>query len=52
MPLYVYQCKDCEEEFEKTLRFSEASQPQVCPTCHSQDTRQENHFFCFDRWFF
>jgi putative FmdB family regulatory protein len=38
MPLYEYHCNECNEEFEKMVRFSEADQSPVCPACHSQDT--------------
>jgi putative FmdB family regulatory protein len=41
MPLYEYECKECGSEFEKMVRFSEANQSQVCPTCQSQDTRKK-----------
>jgi putative FmdB family regulatory protein len=41
MPLYEYQCKACGEEFEKMMRFSEADQNPVCPSCQSPDTRKK-----------
>jgi putative FmdB family regulatory protein len=41
MPLYEYQCKECGEEFEKVLRFSEANQTPICPACQSQLTRKK-----------
>jgi len=40
MPYYQYQCEDCGEVFEKKLRFSEADDPQDCPTCQSKETRK------------
>jgi putative FmdB family regulatory protein len=41
MPLYEYQCRQCGEEFEKMVRFSEADKNPVCPTCQSPDTRKK-----------
>jgi putative FmdB family regulatory protein len=41
MPLYEYRCKDCGTEFEKQLRFSEASQLPACPNCNSTQTRKK-----------
>jgi putative FmdB family regulatory protein len=40
MPLYEYRCKECGEEFEKQLRFSEADQLPECPTCKSARTQK------------
>jgi putative FmdB family regulatory protein len=41
MPLYEYICSDCGNEFDKMVRFSEADQIQVCPSCQSQETRKK-----------
>jgi putative FmdB family regulatory protein len=41
MPLYEYQCKDCGDEFEKKVLFSEANHVQDCPTCKSLNTRKK-----------
>ncbi|NPV42185.1 MAG: zinc ribbon domain-containing protein [Anaerolineae bacterium] len=41
MPLYEYQCKNCNESFEKIVRFSEAEQLPPCPNCGSTDTRKK-----------
>lgn len=41
MPLYEFQCNQCGENFEKTLRFSEADQLPVCPKCESKNTRKK-----------
>jgi putative FmdB family regulatory protein len=38
MPLYEYQCNECGMEFEKMVRFTEASLNPACPSCQSQDT--------------
>ena len=41
MPIYEYQCKDCGEEFEKLMGFSDpkADAPE-CPGCQSENTRK------------
>ena len=41
MPLYVYQCNECGETFEKMVRFSEADRMPVCPACKGEDTRKK-----------
>ena len=41
MPLYEYRCKNCGDEFEKMVRFSEADQSQACPTCQSYETKKK-----------
>jgi len=41
MPLYEYQCKHCQESFEKIVRFAEATLLPPCPTCGSTDTRKK-----------
>jgi len=38
MPMYEYRCEECGEEFEKIVRFSEASLNQACPACESKKT--------------
>ena len=40
MPVYVYRCQTCGEQFEKMVRFSEANQIQECPDCNSQQTQK------------
>jgi putative FmdB family regulatory protein len=41
MPIYEYHCTDCEQDFEKLVRFSD---PKVdspeCPGCQSAHTRK------------
>ncbi len=41
MPLYEFICDDCGKEFEKMVRFSDANQPQDCPSCKSQETHKK-----------
>lgn len=45
MPLYEYECKDCGSTFEKMVRFSEADQAPVCPSCESQNTKKKISVF-------
>ena len=33
MPLYEYYCPECEIEFEKLVKMSEADAQQSCPEC-------------------
>ena len=35
MPMYEYQCNDCEEHFERRLSISDFDQPQDCPSCEA-----------------
>ncbi|MBI5353641.1 MAG: zinc ribbon domain-containing protein [Chloroflexi bacterium] len=41
MPLYDFQCKECGEIFEVTLRFSEADRIPACPKCESKNTKKQ-----------
>jgi putative FmdB family regulatory protein len=41
MPIYEYQCKDCDEVFEKMVPFSKADQPPACPKCESKETHKK-----------
>jgi putative FmdB family regulatory protein len=41
MPIYEYQCNDCDNKFEKMMRFSDADKNPVCPDCHSQNTKKK-----------
>lgn len=38
MPLYVYHCSQCQQDFERLVRFSETDQPQACPHCGCEET--------------
>jgi putative FmdB family regulatory protein len=35
MPLYEFECKECDETFEQLVRNTSASQAVTCPTCGS-----------------
>ncbi len=39
MPIYVYRCPECGEQFDKMQPFS-AENVYPCPTCHAQAKRQ------------
>ena len=36
MPIYEYQCKECDHFFDKLLPFSQSKQNQTCPACGSE----------------
>jgi putative FmdB family regulatory protein len=38
--MYDFACRDCRQVFEKKLRMSQSSDPQICPTCGSDETRR------------
>lgn len=40
MPLYLYNCSECENTFEKLLKMSDMEKPlsEDCPTCESTGT--------------
>ena len=38
MPLYEYQCKNCEKKFETLASFRELDDLVECPHCGSQET--------------
>lgn len=40
MPIYEYQCEECQERFDKLIRSSDASQEIVCPKCGSHKVRR------------
>lgn len=40
MPLYEFHCETCNQRFEKLVRWSDADQKPVCPTCGSAETRK------------
>ncbi len=41
MPIYEYTCGNCEESFDKIVRFSEADQLPDCPACGENKTRKK-----------
>ena len=41
MPIYEYYCPDCEIEFEKLVRLSEANATPDCPECGGQHAQKK-----------
>jgi putative FmdB family regulatory protein len=41
MPLYEYRCQTCGHEFEKMVRFSEASLSPVCPPAPARNCQKD-----------
>lgn len=40
MPMYDFACRECGQVFEMKLRMSQSSDPQICPSCGSGETRR------------
>jgi len=36
MPIYVFKCPECEEEFDQLLKLAEYDSPQQCPKCEHE----------------
>ncbi len=50
MPIYEYDCADCEKRFEKRRSMSQADDEIACPECSSIDTsRGLSMFAAFSR---
>lgn len=45
MPMYEFVCGECDQSFDKVMRFSELDQQPICPTCGSPDTRKKISLF-------
>lgn len=45
MPLYEYFCPDCGQEFEKMMRFDQATMRPTCPTCQGDNTQKKLSLF-------
>jgi putative FmdB family regulatory protein len=41
VPIYEYYCPDCEVEFEKLVKLSEANVVQGCPECGGRHTHKK-----------
>jgi putative FmdB family regulatory protein len=41
MPIYEYNCRDCGENFEKMIRFSDQYLIPTCPNCKNQNTQKK-----------
>ena len=40
MPIYEYQCQECNKRFDKFVRSFSAEDQVACPTCGSQQVRK------------
>lgn len=49
MPIYEYCCEDCEHEFEKIVKMSQADLEQVCPECGAAHSRRKLSRFAVGR---
>src|SRR2546423_2408044 len=38
MPIYEYNCRKCENKFEKLVKNAAAAEAVICPECGSKDT--------------
>jgi putative FmdB family regulatory protein len=38
--MYDFACRECGQAFEKKLKMSQSSDPQICPGCGGCDTRR------------
>ena len=45
MPVYEYRCRDCNEEFEKLVRFGSDGSEIECPRCHSKHVEKKLSLF-------
>jgi putative FmdB family regulatory protein len=45
MPLYEFQCADCQDDFEELVRSSAAVDEVKCPQCGSQHVRRKISVF-------
>ncbi|RQD66900.1 MAG: zinc ribbon domain-containing protein [Tindallia sp. MSAO_Bac2] len=45
MPLYEYQCKQCEHKFEKLKPISKIDEREKCPKCCSDNTERRLSVF-------
>lgn len=41
MPLYSFECKDCEDEFEELVISSSQTDQVCCPTCGSSKVQRQ-----------
>jgi putative FmdB family regulatory protein len=41
VPIYEYHCPDCDVEFEKMVKISEANAVQDCPECGGRHTQKK-----------
>ncbi len=41
MPIFEYHCVDCETDFEKLVRSSDAGEEMTCPSCEGDHTTKK-----------
>lgn len=45
MPIYEYQCRACETDFEQFVRSLDSEEQPVCPHCHSKKVQRKLSVF-------
>ena len=40
MPMYLYECQDCDEQFEEMALIAKREDPQACPECGEVNSRK------------
>jgi putative FmdB family regulatory protein len=45
MPLYEYECQNCQHKFEKLVRLNASNGSVVCPACGSSDVKRAISLF-------
>ncbi len=40
MPVYEFQCQDCQNAFRERRPFDQAGAGAICPVCHSEHTKK------------
>jgi len=48
MPIYDFQCDDCQKKIEERRKYSELNLPAKCPECHSPAKRIPSRFAIFN----
>lgn len=47
MPMYDYQCQDCQHHFERNVKIANGHDPQECPECKSMNSAKIPSGFLF-----
>lgn len=40
MPMYLYECQECQEQFDAMARIADRENPQECPECGATDSKK------------
>ncbi len=40
MPIYEYECENCQHRYDVMCRMSEADNKKICPTCSSNQSKR------------